>query len=139
MKKFLLFTAVVLALSVASCNNSKDYKAQGEELSKQLNEQVANNDTTGVLESDEAIRNLEAEIVATGDSAAIAQFRESMKDARVRNATFITISKMNNGMSKDEALKELASDALKKDINIKAVTSVIDAINKAEIQNEPKE
>ena len=132
MKKFLLLAAVAVALSLTSCEGNKDYKAKGEEMAKQLDEQVAKQDTTSVLASDDEIRKIEEDIIASGDSLALAQFREAMKDSRVRNATFITLSKMNNGMSKDDALKELANDALKGDVNIKAVTAVIDAINKKE-------
>lgn len=134
MKKFLLLTAVAVALSLASCDGGKDYKARGEELSKQLDEQVAQKDTTGALSSDDMIRKLEAEIEASGDSASLAAFRESMKDSRIRNATFITISKMHNGMPKEQAFEELAKDALKKDIDLNTVTTVINAVLKAEGQ-----
>lgn len=138
MKKILLMMAVAVALSLVSCEGKKDYKAQGEELSKQLDEQVEKQDTAAVLASDDFIRQLEAEIVASGDTAAIAEFRAAMKDARVRNATFITMSKIRNGMTKKEALEQLMEDALKDNVNISAVTSSVNAILKAESQNKDK-
>ena len=140
MKKFLLLTAVAVALSLTGCvgNDTKDYKSKGEEMAKQLDEQVEKQDTTSALASDDAIRKMEDELAASGDSLALAQFREAMKDSRVRNATFITLSKMENGMSKDDALKELAGDALKGDVNINAVTAVIDAINRKEVLENKK-
>lgn len=132
MKKLLLMTAVAVALSLMSCNGNTDYKAKGEQMSKQLDEQVEQNDTAGALASDDAIRKVEADVVATGDSAAIADFRAAMKDARVRNAAFVTIAKIKNGMDREEAIKELVNDALKSDVNIQAVTAAINAILKAE-------
>ena len=46
MKKFFLMMTATLALSLVSCNGNKDYKAEGEQLSKQLDEVVEKNDTT---------------------------------------------------------------------------------------------
>ena len=52
MKKLLLMTAVAVALSLMSCNGNTDYKAKGEQMSKQLDEKVEQNDTAGALASD---------------------------------------------------------------------------------------
>ena len=131
--------AVAVALSLTSCDSGKDYKAKGEELSKQLDEQVEKQDTAAVLAADEQIRQLEEELIASGDSAALADFRAAMKDSRVRNAAFVTLSKIHNGMDKEEAMKELMQDALKRDVNIGAVTSAINAILKVEAQSKKVE
>lgn len=139
MKKFILMMTVALALSLVGCNGSKDYKAEGEELSKQLDEVVEQNDTAAALDADENIRQMEEEIIASGDSAALADFRAAMKDARVRNAAFVTLSKIHNGMDKEEALKELLQDALKDDVNIQAVTSAINAVLATEQPQKKKE
>ena len=103
-------------------------------MAKQLDEQVEKQDTAAVLNSDEMIRMLEAEIETTGDSAAIAGFRETMKDSRVRNATFVTISKIRNGMSKEDAFQELGKDALRNNFDLSTVTSVINSVLMAEEQ-----
>ena len=132
MKKFFLMMTVAMALSLVGCNGSKDYKAEGEELSKQLDEVVEQNDTAAALGTDESIRKMENEIIATGDTAALAQFRAAMKDARVRNAAFVTLGKIRNGVDREEAMKELVQDALNGDINIHAVTDAINAVLKAE-------
>lgn len=132
MKKIFLMMAVVLSLSMVSCNGNKDYKTEGQELSKQLDEVVEQNDTTAALQLDEEIRKMEEEVIAMGDSAALADFRKAMKDARVRNAAFVTISKIRNGMSKDEAMQELVQDALNGDVNIHAITAAITAVLAAE-------
>jgi len=134
MKKVLLIMAAALALSLTGCNSNsnKDPKTQGEELSQQLNEQVEKQDTAAVLESDQQIRQIEETLIAAGDTAALASFREAMKDSRVRNAAFVTLAKIHNGMSKKEALEQLMQDALKQNVNISAVTSSINAVLAAE-------
>lgn len=132
MKKVLLMMAVAVALSLTGCDSNKDYKAKGEEMSKQLDEQVEKQDTAAVLASDEKIRQIEEEIIASGDTAALADFRAAMKDSRVRNAAFITLSKIQNGMKREDAMKELIQDAMNKDVNIGAVTATINAVLKAE-------
>lgn len=139
MKKFFLMMTVALALSLVGCNGSKDYKAEGEEMSKQLDQVVEQNDTAAALDADENIRKMEEEIIATGDSAALADFRAAMKESRVRNAAFVTLSKIHNGMDKEEALKELLKDAMNDDVNISAVTSAINAVLVSEQQQKKKE
>ncbi len=128
MKKFLLMVSFVAMMALASCNGGSDYKAKGEEMSKQLDEQVEKNDTAAVLESDEAIRKVEADLVAKGDTAALADFREAMKDSRVRNAAFVTVAKVRNGMEREKAFEELKADALNQNISIGAVTTAINAL-----------
>lgn len=141
MKKYFLFLAVAAALSLTGCNNSdnnKDYKAEAQELSKQLDEKVETQDTAGIIAADEAIRKAEADIIASGDTAALAQFREAMKDARVRNATSVTLTKIHNGMDKDKAVKQLMQDALVGNLNISDVTRTLDAVLQAEQKAENK-
>ena len=138
MKKLFLMMTATLALSLVSCNGNKDYKAEGEQLSKQLDEVVEKNDTTAALSVDDEIRELEQEIIASGDSAALADFREAMKDARVRNATFVTLSKIHNGMEREEAMKELVQDALNGDVNIQAVNTAINTLLKIEDKQKGK-
>lgn len=127
-----------LALSLVSCNGNKDYKAEGQELSKQLDEVVEKNDTAAALTTDESIREMEQEIVALGDSAALADFRAAMKDSRIRNAAFITVGKIRNGMDKNEALNELVQDALDEDIDVNAITAAVNAILAAEMKQNTK-
>ncbi len=128
----------VLALSLVSCNGNKDYKAEGQELSKQLDEVVEKNDTAAALTTDESIREMEQEIVALGDSAALADFRAAMKDSRIRNAAFVTVGKIRNGMDKNEALNELVQDALDEDIDVNAITAAVNAILAAEMKQNTK-
>lgn len=138
MKKFFLMMTVALALSLVSCNGNKDYKAEGQELSKQLDEVVEKNDTAAALTTDESIREMEQEIVALGDSAALADFRAAMKDSRIRNAAFVTVGKIRNGMDKNEALNELVQDALDEDIDVNAITAAVNAILAAEMKQNTK-
>jgi hypothetical protein len=138
MKKFFLMMTAVLALSLVSCNGNKDYKAEGQELSKQLDEVVEKNDTAAALTTDESIREMEQEIVALGDSAALADFRAAMKDSRIRNAAFVTVGKIRNGMDKNEALNELVQDALDEDIDVNAITAAVNAILAAEMKQNTK-
>ncbi len=138
MKKFFLMMTVALALSLVSCNGNKDYKAEGQELSKQLDEVVEKNDTAAALTTDESIREMEQEIVALGDSAALADFRAAMKDSRIRNAAFVTVGKIRNGMDKNEALNELVQDALDEEIDVNAITAAVNAILAAEMKQNTK-
>ena len=138
MKKFFLMMTAALALSLVSCNGNKDYKAEGQELSKQLDEVVEKNDTAAALTTDESIREMEQEIVALGDSAALADFRAAMKDSRIRNAAFVTVGKIRNGMDKNEALNELVQDALDEDIDVNAITGAVNAILAAEMKQNTK-
>lgn len=134
MKKFFLMMTAALALSLVSCNGNKDYKAEGQELSKQLDEVVEKNDTAAALTTDENIREMEQEIVALGDSAALADFRAAMKDSRIRNAAFVTVGKIRNGMDKNEALNELVQDALDDNVDVNAITAAVNAILAAEMK-----
>ena len=138
MKKFFLMMTAALALSLVSCNGNKDYKAEGQELSKQLDEVVEKNDTAAALTTDESIREMEQEIVALGDSAALADFRAAMKDSRIRNAAFVTVGKIRNGMDKNEALNELVQDALDEDIDVNAITAAVNAFLAAEMKQNTK-
>ena len=138
MKKFFLMMTAALALSLVSCNGNKDYKAEGQELSKQLDEVVEKNDTAAALTTDESIREMEQGIVALGDSAALADFRAAMKDSRIRNAAFVTVGKIRNGMDKNEALNELVQDALDEDIDVNAITAAVNAILAAEMKQNTK-
>lgn len=137
MKKILLMSAVAIALSFASCNNG-DYKSKAQEMAKQLDEAVEKQDTVQTIATDKAIRELEEEIIASGDSVTIADFRKAMKDSRVRNATFVTISKIRSGVDRNEAINEVIQDAMKNDVDINAVTSAIDAVLKIEEQQNKK-
>ena len=136
MKKFLLMAAVVI-LSMTSCENSanKDYKAQGEKLASRLDQLCEQQDDKAVIALEDSIKAMEEEILATGDSAAIADFREALKDARSRSAAFVTGAKVKQGVSNDEAVKSVVESALKGDVDIKAVTSSIDKALEASSKN----
>lgn len=138
MKKFFLMMTAALALSLVSCNGNKDYKAEGQELSKQLDEVVERNDTAAALSTDESIREMEQEIIALGDSAALVNFRAVMKDSRIRNAAFVTVSKIRNGMDKNEALNELVQDALDENVDVNAITAAVNAILATEMKQKTK-
>lgn len=134
MKKFLFVMAVFTALSLVSCSN--EYKAKGEEFAKQLDELVQKQDTAGILALDQSIRDMENEIIANGDSASLAVFREALKDSRILIAPVITAVKLNQGAEKDEVIQEVAKDALQGGVDINAVTKSIDAALQQERQND---
>jgi len=127
MRKFLIVVAVFASLSFMSCDNTGEYRIKGEEFAKQLDELVEKQDTAGVLALDQAIRDFEKEIIEASDSAALAAFQEALKDARVRNTPFITTIKIKQGTEKDDALKEVANDALQGGVDLKTLTNAIDA------------
>ena len=136
-KKFLFVAVVVLAMSLVSCDNVGKYKAKGEEMARQLDEMVEKQDTAAVLVLDKTIHEIEAEVVALEDSAAIAAFRESLKDARQRNAPYITALKVKNGLDSKEAVQQVVDDVMAGDYDIEAVTNSVDEVLK--LESEKKE
>ncbi len=128
MKKSIVAIAMVATLSLMSCTNSADYKAKGEQMAKQLDELCEKQDSAAVLAFEDSIRLIEKEVVATGDSAAIADFRAALKESRQRNAPYITSVKVKNGMKNEDAIKDVVNDALEGNVNIQAVTESIDKL-----------
>ncbi len=133
MKKVLLMVAAVIVLSLTSCQ--KDYKLKGEEMAKQLDELCQQQDSAAVLMLDEKIHAMETELENAGDSAAIVDFRAALKDARQRNAAYISSLKFGSGVPKDSVAADVINDALSGDIDINAVTKSVDAM----LQKEKKE
>ena len=127
MKKFLYLTAAVVALSFMSCTESNKYLDQAQDLAKQLNEGIEKQDTAAVLALDKSIQELEDSVVATGDSAIIADFREAVKESRLQAAPMITVAKIKSGVDKEEAVQQLVDEALEGGMSIGAITSSIDA------------
>ncbi len=128
MKKFLLIVAA--AISLISCTpttNSSDFKAKGEQLAKQLEESCEKQDAEAVLALDKTIHELEDSIAALGDTAAIADFRNALKDARVRAANYVATVKLEKGAISDAVVKESLDDAMGGSVSVGAVTSSIDA------------
>jgi len=125
MKKIFLMLAAVVALSLMSCDGN--YKAKGEEYAKQLDELCQKQDADAVLALDKTINEQEQSIAAMGDSAAIADFRGALKDARERNAAYITSIKLKKGISKDSVLNEVVGDVMQGEMGIDAVTNSVDA------------
>lgn len=128
MKKFLLMMAAIVAVSLVSCNENAKYKEQGEAFAKQLNELCQQQDSAAVIELVKTIDALEEEIAATGDTTALAGFREALKDARMRNYPYITTIKVENGETKDAALNDAMNDVLEGKMGIDAVTASIDTL-----------
>ena len=132
MKKFFLMMTAVMALSLVSCQSGNDYKAKGEQLAKQLDQLCESQDSAAVLAFVDSIRAMEQEIIATGDSAAIADFRQALKESRERNAPYISVLKVKKGIDKETVVKEATEDVLNGDMNIQALTESIDEMLKEE-------
>jgi hypothetical protein len=127
MKKFFIVMAAVVTLSLVSCENN-DYKAKGEQLAKQLDELCQKQDANAVLELDESIRNIEKEIADKGDSTAVVDFRNALKEARARNAAYISKIKVQNGQDAEATVQDVVQDALEGDVDINAVSASIDSL-----------
>ena len=128
MKKLLFVMAmIVVACTIMGCQGKPDYKAQGEQLAKQLNELCDKNDTAAVVALDDSIRALEEEIVALGDKEAIDAFRAALDEARKRCAPIVTVAKIEQGATRDEAVQPLIDDVLNGGGDINTVTNSIDA------------
>lgn len=122
----------VMALSLVSCQSGNDYKAKGEQLAKQLDQLCESQDSAAVLAFVDSIRAMEQDIIATGDSAAIADFRQALKESRERNAPYISVLKVKKGIDKEAVVKEATEDVLNGDMNIQALTESIDEMLKEE-------
>ena len=130
MKKFLLMMTAVVGLSLISCESGKDYKAKGEEMAKQLDELCKQQDSVAVLALDDSIRAMEQTIIATGDSAAIEDFRQALKESRERNAAYISVLKVKKGSDNNEVVKEMVEDVMNDNLDINAITESIDKMLK---------
>lgn len=129
MKKLLLIAA--LALVFTSCEKT-DYKAIGEKCAAELIELCEKNDTAAVLALNDSINVIEEEAVASGDTAAVEALRKALYDARMKCSSFITVAKMENGETKEDAVQEVIDNALKGEGNVVAVTEAIKAANELE-------
>ncbi len=127
MKKYILLIATIATLSLMSCTN-QDYKAKGEQMAKHLDELCEKQDSAAVLIYEDSIQAIEDEVVATGDSAAIAAFHAALKESRERNAPYITSLKVQGGQDKKEAIEDVMKDALEGGVGIDAVTKSVDKV-----------
>lgn len=136
-KKFLfMLMGIAITVSLFSCE-SNQYKARGEKLAKQLDEQVELQDTAAVLATDQAIHDAEQEILALNDSAAIADFQAALKETRQRHIAYITSLKVKNGQNSDDAVKDVVNDVMNGDMDINAVTNAIDKVLEEKADSKP--
>ena len=113
MKKFITIVVVTAAVALVSCEKKTDYKEMGQDYANRLEALCQKNDTTGVIAMDDSIRAKFDEIIAQGDSANLAAFREGLgKDFRDKTAPFVVVTKMRNGTSKQEAVQKVIDDVL---------------------------
>ena len=138
MKKINFLMAAVVALSLVGCDADNKYTAKGQELSKQLDQSVEKQDTAAALAAEREIHAFEQEVLATGDSAAIASFREAIKESMQRNAPFLTVTKVKNNVDRDSAVNDVVKEVMKGNVNIQAVTASIDSVLKAESEKKKK-
>lgn len=138
MKKFFILMAAVVALSLIGCDANSKYAAKGQELAKKLDQSVEQQDTAAALAAEREIHELEQEVLATGDSAAIASFREAIKESMQRNAPFLTVTKVENNVDPDSAVNDVVKEVMKGNANIQAVTASIDSVLNAENEKKKK-
>ena len=138
MKKFNFLMAAVVALSLISCDANSKYAAKGQELAQKLDQSVEQQDTAAALAAEREIHDLEQKVLATGDSAAIASFREAIKASVQRNAPFLTVSKVKNNVDPDSAVNDVVQEVMKGNANIQAVTASIDSVLQAENEKKKK-
>lgn len=127
MKKFMMIAATaVLALSFVGCENSH-YKKLGEEYANRLQVLCENNDTVAVVALDDSIRVIQDELTSKGDTANLRLFNAAFAEIRKQYAPFITVSKMQQGQPKEEAVQDVVDDALNGQGDIETVTKSIGA------------
>ena len=131
MKRILVMVTALVVLSFTSCQ--KDYKRQGEEMAKQLDELCQKQDGEAAFALDQNIADIENKLVASKDTASLNDFREALKDVRRRNAAYLTTLKVGHGQAKDSVIQDVVNDALiNDDADITSITSSIDAVNEQE-------
>lgn len=135
MKK-LVFIAT-MAVSLMACTNGtvNEYKAQAEQLAQQLSESYQKQDTAAVLALNDSILDKEAKVLATGDTAAIAAFRNTLKEARTQAMEIIAAVELSKGLPKDTIVSGVSADVLNGSVGIEAVTRSIDVA----LSNEQKQ
>ena len=131
MKKILLIVTAIVAVSLTGCENTVNYKAEGEKMAKELDRLCELKDSAAVVAFDDSIHAVEDRIVAKGDTLAIKQFREALLDARTRNAAYVASLRMKKGTDKEEIVKEMAEDVMNGGMDISSITSAIDEMNGA--------
>ena len=128
MKKMILTVAAVVALSLMGCQGGDSQSTiKGRELAQQLDQAVEKQDTAAALAAEKAIREAEAEIIATNDTAAIADFRKAVVDSRQRHAPYLTAIKIKNGVSNEKAVEEVTKDVLNGDVSVRALAASMDS------------
>ena len=127
MKKILLMVAAIVALTMVSCQQT-DYKQKGEDMAKQLDELCQQQNAEAVLALDDNIQAIQKELVAAGDTAGIELFRDAMKESRDRNAPYVAVQRVKQGVPPDTVVNQLQREVLDGNMTIDAVTAVIDAI-----------
>lgn len=136
MKKFLMIVAVAVTMSLVGCNQGSElkakYQAQGEQFATKLDAACQQADAAAILAVDDSIRIVEEEVVATGDTAAIAAFKAALKEARERNGATVAKLKVDNGKNREEVLEEVVNDAMNDDVSITTVTRSINAVGTKE-------
>ena len=131
MKKILLIVTAIVAVSLMGCNNTVDYKAEGEKMAKELDRLCELKDSAAVVALDDSIHAVETRIMEKGDTLAIKQFREALTEARNRNAAYIATLRMKGGVAQDSILKDMSEDVLNGSMDISTITSAIDEMHDA--------
>lgn len=127
MKKFMMIAATaVLALSFVGCEDSH-YKKMGEQYANRLQVLCENNDTAAVVALDDSIRVIQDELTSKGDTANLRVFNAAFTEVRKKYAPFITVSKVDKGVKREEAVQNVVDDALNGQGDIETVTNSIGA------------
>ena len=63
---------------------------------------------------------------------------EALRESRQRNTPFLTKIKVESGVDREEAVKEVTQDVMNGDVDIQAVTASIDSLLKVEEQQKKK-
>lgn len=137
MKNCFFILVMALAFALTGCQEQKvDYKAQGEQYAKRLDELFQKNDTAAVIALMDSIRVVEDEIIAKADRKAINEFRSALTEVRERCTPMTTVGQMNKGVDKEQAVQDVIDDALNGAVDINTVTKTIEEANKAKKQKE---
>lgn len=119
--------AVIVVMTMTGCQKT-DYKLQGEQMAKQLDELSQQKNGDAVLALEDSILSIQQQLVASGDTANVALFREAVKESRERNAPFIAVQRLKQGVPGDTIVNQVRDEVMNGNMSIDAVTAVIDAM-----------
>ena len=119
--------AVIVAVTMTGCQKT-DYKHQGDEMAKQLDELCQQENADAALALEDSILSIQQQLESSGDTANVALFSDAVKASRERNTPYIAAQRVKQGMPADSVVKHIQDEVLNGNLSIDVATATIDAM-----------